>query len=133
VTLMSFLFILSYLMPLKRSAVITTRTTVRRVVVPCILIDQFVDRTVNTIYRDNVKPRPHERQCRQKRRHCRRNRQHCSRKHKYCRFRRQCRPFWRHCRWCGRGLTRRLPSCWQTAMQTSPTRRLPTQAAANVH
>ena len=36
----------------------------------------------------HVKPRPHQRQCRQKRRPCRRNR--------------------RHCRWCGRDLTQRI-------------------------
>jgi len=33
-----------------------------------------------------LKPRPHQRQCRQKRRHCRRNRRHCHRNRQHCVF-----------------------------------------------
>ena len=40
----------------------------------------------------SLKPRPHQRQCRQKRRHCRQKRRHCRQN------RRQCRRNRRHCR-----------------------------------
>jgi len=36
-----------------------------------------------------VKPRPHQRQCRQKPRHCRQNRRHCRQKPRQCRQKRQ--------------------------------------------
>ena len=46
-------------------------------------------RAFNTEQAIALKPRPHQRQCRQKRRHCRRNRRHCRQKPRHCRQRRQ--------------------------------------------
>ena len=78
-----------------------------------------------------LKPRPHQRQCRQKRRHCRRNRRQCRRNWQHCVFGNNVAGFgdnvavfgdnvarfWRHCRWCGRGLTRIVS--WNRSRRTA--------------
>jgi len=46
-----------------------------------------------------VMPRPHQRQCRQKRRHCRQNSRQCRQKRRHCRQKpRHCRGNRRYCR-----------------------------------
>jgi len=47
-------------------------------------IEKIMSQAVCSVFR--LKPRPHQRQCRQKRRHCRRKRRHCRRNRQHCVF-----------------------------------------------